>query len=208
MVKHEREQNIKKIISLEDRITNCNRCGSTLQCVRKPSLGKGDLQPEALLIFESDNTLPGELKKFLKIRSTILNEFDLKRIYHTFLVRCQPKACPHISNAFCLGDYKLINQDHNCILTNKQCNGTTIKPDDEQIIACLPYLIEEIGILNPSYLFMFGDRVANFVLKSWGLFEEYQLPSVHSYNELNIFIVDEEHFTANYCKELKSLANG
>lgn len=204
----DKEQKIKKIINLEERIIHCQRCEPALQCVYKPSLGKGDLQPEALLVFESDNTFSDGLKKFLKIRKIILGEFELENIYHTFLVRCQAKACPNQSNLYCQGEYKLINYDYKCILSDDQCDGIPIRPNNEQIFACLPYLIEEIEVLSPKYLFLFGDKVANYVLKSWGLFKEYSLPFAFNYNYCTIFLVDyEEDFTINYCKELKTLTD-
>ncbi len=206
MLKGNREQNIKKIITMEDRVISCKRCKSSLQCIRKPSLGKGDLEPEVVLVFESDNNFTSDIKNIIEIRKIISTEFNLEKVYHTFLVRCQPKACPFLTNTLCHGDNKLVDKEYNCILNNKKCSGIPIRPTDEHILSCLPYVVEEIEILKPVYLFLFGERVANFMLRSWGLFEECSIPAVYNINELTVFMVDyEEHFNSSYCRELKVL---
>lgn len=208
MQKGKREENIRRIISMEDRIVICDRCQAALKCVRKPSLGKGDLEPEAVLIFESHTNYLNDIDNIKLIRNTITEELGIKRIYHTFLVRCQPKACTLLNNTNCYGNSKLIDKDFNCILNNKPCMGVSVPPSDEQIIACLPYAVEETAILKSQYVFLFGTRVAEFMLKSWGKFDEvdYDLPYIDKVDDTNVIIVDdEENFDNDYCKQIKLL---
>lgn len=201
-----REDNIRRIISMEDRIMECNRCPELQRCIRKPDLGKGDLEPEAVLVFESANYFTADIDNILRIRRSIAAEFGIEKIYHTFLVRCQPKACPQINNTNCYGDTKLIDKNYNCILNNKLCDGIPVRPTDVQIVSCLSYTIEEFAILNPLYIFLFGERVADFLLKSWGIFTDYKLPALHSNKEAMIFTVDyEENFDQAYCSEVRML---
>lgn len=206
MSKGKREENIRKIISMEDRIVACDRCKSSLKCVRKPSLGKGDLEPEVLLIFQSNNDFLENMENVLSIRTAITEELGIDEIYHTFLVRCQPKVCTLLNNTNCYGSSKLIDKNHNCILNNKPCIGVSVHPSDEQVISCLPNAVEETEILSPSYVFLFGKRVADFMLKSWGFFGDidHELPFIQEINNIKVVIVDDEkNFDTNYCKKIR-----
>lgn len=208
MSKGKREENIRKIISMEDRIIGCNRCPSALKCIRKPSMGKGDLEPDAVLIFESNNNFLNELDNVIQIRKAITEELGIGKIYHTFLVRCQPKACTLYTHTNCYGETKLIDKDYNCILNNKPCKGVSVPPSDEQIIACLPYIVEETEILGSKYVFIFGRRVAEFMLKSWGYLDELetQLPIIKEFEHSMVIVVDDEFgFDRDYCKKIKEL---
>ncbi len=168
-----REQNIRFIIEMEDRIAQCKRCKSLLSCIRKPSMGKGDLEPEIILVFENDMTVAQNSDKLLELREIVKSQFNTSKIYHTFMVRCQPKACVIRSNTSCyLENKKLIDREYNCLLSGKYCEGIPIKPADESIISCLPFLLEELEILDPSTVILFGERVSDFVLKSYGIFKE------------------------------------
>lgn len=206
MQKGKREENIRRIISMEDRIVICDRCQAALKCVRKPSLGKGDLEPEAVLIFESNNNFLEDIDNIIAIRTAIAEELGIEKIYHTFLVRCQPKVCNLLSNTNCYGSSKLVDKDYNCILNNEPCVGVSVHPSDEQVISCLPYVVEETEILKSSYVFLFNRRVADFMLKSWGLFNDIdqELPFVLETDGTTIIIVDDEKtFDNDYCKKIK-----
>ncbi|NLJ72378.1 MAG: hypothetical protein GX333_05145 [Syntrophomonadaceae bacterium] len=207
MINATREDNIRRIISMEDRALKCYRCPELQRCVRKPNLGKGDLEPEAVFVFESANNFNEDIDNLLQLRKNISTAYGINKIYHTFLVRCQPKACPAITNLSCYGeDAKLIDKDYKCILTNSLCDGVPIRPTDTQIVSCLSYTIEEIAILNPNYIFLFGERVGDFLLKSWGVFADKEVPYILQYEDNNIFVVDyEEKFDESYCNEVKAL---
>ncbi|HZK43595.1 MAG TPA: hypothetical protein VFC73_04835 [Syntrophomonadaceae bacterium] len=204
MVKGKREENIKRIILLEDRIIDCERCPTSLQCIRKPSLGKGDLVPDAVLIFESDKNCIEDISDIIEIRKTISTNLGIKSIYHTFLVRCQPKSCTCLNNINCYGGRKLIDKEYDCILNNKKCSGIPINPSDEQIVSCMPFVIEEIEILKPSYIFLFGERVIDFMLKSLGVFNDYKIPTVIHVDDTSLVLLDsEEYFDSDYCAQIK-----
>lgn len=199
-----REQVIRRIINMEDRISNCQRCGAVTRCVRKPSLGKGDLEPELLMVLESDNQFSRDINRMLELRELIRNSWGFEKIYHTYLVRCQPKACPIHNKVNCESQRKLLDRDYHCLLTEKACEGISIHPDYESIIACLPFLLEEITILNPTHVVLFGQRLSEYVLRAYGFFEEPVLNTSYRYDEYSFIpTVDEAHFTAMECQQIK-----
>ncbi len=193
---------------MEDRILVCERCAELQRCNHRPNLGKGDLEPEAVLVFESPSSFTDNLDNVIKIRQLISKILGIDKIYHTFLVRCQPKACPLLMNISCYGDCKLIDKDNTCILKNQLCDGIPIRPTDMQIISCMTYTVEEIDILDPRYVFLFGERVGNFMLKSWGIFTDMKTPDIQYNDNISVVLVNyEENFDHHHCEELKSLIN-
>lgn len=206
MKKGTREQNIKKIINMEDRIVKCNRCQSLTRCIRKPSLGKGDLEPELLMVFEYDNPFTMNRDAVLNLRDILKKHLQTERIYYTFLDRCQPKACAVRENANCFMSSKLIDKELSCLLTNKKCEGIPIKPSVDVMMNCLPYLMEEVEILRPDYVILFGNRVGDYVLKSCGYFDRAETNRTFIYNGSHFMIsVDEAAFDESHAMELKSL---
>lgn len=187
-----REKNIRKIIEMEDRICLCQRCLGLSQCVRKPSLGKGDLDPAIMLIFESENSYTSDINKIIDLRNMLKNNIEIQKIYHTFMVRCSPKSCSTLQNTTCYLNTKLLDKDYNCALSRSRCNGIPIKPHNEEIIACLPFLLEEIEILRPRYIFMFGKRVSEFLLRSYGIFDEIEDGNSYKHEEMLLLATVEE----------------
>ncbi len=206
MVVGNREQNIRRIIEMEDRICQCERCPSLVKCLRKPSMGKGELDPEALLVFEYENIFTRDINNIIKLRNIIKQEFELNKIYHTFMVRCQPKACTTRQSVNCYGQGKWIDKDYTCLLNNKACDGIPVRPGTGEIISCLPFLLEEIEILHPMYLFLFGERVAEFVLKSYGIYHGFTVNKRYQYEQM-IFLtsVNEDEFRRDNCHQLVSI---
>ncbi len=201
-----REQNIRLIIEMEDRIAQCKRCKSLLSCIRKPSMGKGDLEPDMILVFENESKAAQNSDKLLELREMIKSEFNASKIYHTFMVRCQPKACAIRSNTSCyLENKKLIDRDYKCLLSGKSCEGIPIKPADDNIIHCLPFLLEELEILDPRIVILFGDRVSDFVLKSYGIFKEVNTGDAFydSIGRLFIAVPSTEEFSIEECHKLR-----
>ncbi len=201
-----REQNIRLIIEMEDRIAQCKRCKSLLSCIRKPSMGKGDLEPDIILIFENESQTAQDPEKLLELRELIKSEFNTSKIYHTFMVRCQPKACAIRSNTSCyLENNKLIDRDYKCLLSGKSCEGIPVKPADDNIIRCLPFLLEELEILDPRTVILFGDRVSDFVLKTYGIFEEFNTGDAFydSTGRLFITVSSQEEFNIEEYHKLR-----
>lgn len=203
MSKGNREQVIRRIINMEDRISNCQRCGAVIRCIRKPSLGKGDLEPDLLMVLESDNQYSRDINRMIELRNLIKTGLGFEKIYHTYLVRCQPKACPMQNNTNCFSQRKLLDKDYHCLLTEKACEGIPIYPSCDSIIACLSFLMEEISILNPKYIVLFGQRVSEYVLRAYGFFEKPVVNHIYRFNGHTIIpSVDEVHFTLLECQQI------
>lgn len=201
-----REQNIRFIIEMEDRIAQCARCAPLLSCIRKPSMGKGDLEPDLIMVFESDIQIMENPDRLLELREMIKAELNVSKVYHTFMVRCQPKACVIRNSTSCyLHNNKLIDRELRCLLSGKPCEGIPIKPTDNNIISCLPFLLEELEILNPRILMLFGHRVSEFVLKSYGIFEDFTLgDAFYDANQrLYITLPEPEGFSREECKRIR-----
>jgi len=201
-----REQNIRRIIEMEDRICQCQRCPSLVKCLRKPSMGKGELDPEALLIFEYENSYTRDINNIIRLRNIIKQELKLDKIYHTFMVRCQLKACATRQSVTCYGEGKWIDKDYTCLLSNKTCDGIPVKPGNSEIISCLSFLLEEIEILHPTYLLLFGERVTEFVLKSYGIYSNLATNQRYEYEHM-IFLtaVEENEFQPDNCYQLLNI---
>lgn len=207
MGKGSREKNIKSIINMEDRICQCNRCPSLTRCMRKPSLGKGDLEPDVLLVFECENEFNKNLDKVIALRDIIKKNFSTEQVYHSFMVRCQPKACPQRGSSSCYIEGKLLDKDHICLLTNRACEGIPIKPDNEMIMNCLPFLLEEIEILRPRFVILFGQQVSDYVLKSCGVFVPENDRNYYYEGMTFISTKEEKDFSASEMVEILELVN-
>lgn len=203
MVKGSREENIRQIIDMEDRIAKCRRCKSLIKCVRKPSLGKGELDPELIMIFEYDNHFTRDVNNLIGLRNMVKKELNLDKIYHTFVTRCQPKACVARNSVSCYTDMRLLDKENRCLLNGRDCEGIPVRPADEEIIACLPFLLEEVTILKPAYVLLLGNRVAEYMLKSWGIFDIEDNKTVYTINDTCIILAPEgEQFTNDYCQQI------
>ncbi len=208
MEKGTREQNIKRIINMEDRIAQCNRCPSLTRCIRKPSLGKGDLEPQVLLVFECENQFTSDLDKVIKLRDSVKNNFNTERVYHTFMVRCQPKACASRQNTNCYMTNKLLDKENICLLSNSLCEGIPVKPSSDEVMSCLPFLMEELEVLKPDYVVLFGQRVSEYVLKSYGVFEQIERNKSFKYDDISFLITDEEkYFTSDEAARLSKMTH-
>lgn len=193
MVEMTDKQNINRIITMEKKINNCARCTLQRRCVSKPAMGKGDLDPDIILVFQSQSNMNNEVNKIIEIRQMLKKDLARDKIYHTFLVRCQPKACTHIDNLNCISPKSLIDQEQNCRLNKTVCEGIPIVPRDNEIISCLHYLIEEIDILSPQIVILFGKRTTNFVLKAMGVLDTVIIPGLYIKKEQFIFTTVEEN---------------
>ncbi|HHW61475.1 MAG TPA: hypothetical protein GX404_06185 [Syntrophomonadaceae bacterium] len=192
-----REQNIKRIIYLEDRINQCQRCPRLIKCMRKPSFGKGDLEPDVMMIFESENNITTDMDQVIAMRDMIKERFDTDRVYHSFLVRCQPKACTARESSSCIIEGKYLDKDYVCLLTNQVCDGIPIKASTTEIMNCLPFMLEEINILRPYYVILFGEIVSSYILKSCGVYDIHDGQRSYKYNGITLITtVDEMSFNA------------
>ncbi len=206
MEKGTREQNIKRIINMEDRIAQCNRCPSLTRCIRKPSLGKGDLEPQVLLIFECENQFTMDLDKVIHLRDTVKKSFSTERVYHTFMVRCQPKSCVSRQNTNCYMANKLLDKEYVCLLNNRPCEGIPIKPSGDEVMNCLPFLLEEVKVLKPDYVIMFGNRVSDYVLKSCGIFDAVDNNHTYEYEGIKFLpTVEEKLFTTDELTQISKV---
>jgi uracil-DNA glycosylase len=96
------------------------------------------------------------------------------RVYHTFMVRCQPKICNRRKDQAVLFDGVLNNAEGRCLLTREPCDANTAEPDDQQSMNCLHFLLEEIEILAPDLIITVGERTYQYVFRAFGLFDPFQ----------------------------------
>lgn len=197
------QDNINQLIAMENRIAKCKRCASKSRCLSKPSLGKGDLKPELLMVFQSAGCRHQEINNYMEIRQMLKKELALERIYHTFLVRCQPKVCLHIDNIGGIVSNNSAYFGNTCPFDLPECEGVSIVPTDENITFCLPYLLEEIDILAPGTIILFGKRTAEYGLKAVGILEEPSMPGFYEISGRRIYTTKEENiFTVEDAKKL------
>jgi uracil-DNA glycosylase len=208
MDKKGRTQQIKSIIKMEERICQCRRCPALIRCTDKPSLGRGELEPDVLIVFECESDLTRDINWIIDLRNTIRKYFHVERVYHTFMVRCHPKSCvSNQGNTGCLTN-KLLNQNSICLLNNRACDGIPIKPSDQEIINCIYFLLEEIAILRPQYVVLFGNRVEDFVLKSYGIFDTPSDQQVFRYEATTLLTTgDYKVYKAEDIQRLTELVN-
>ncbi|MEQ8199848.1 MAG: hypothetical protein ABRQ24_00340 [Syntrophomonadaceae bacterium] len=201
-----RERNIKAIIKLEDRIAKCKRCPALLCCTSKPATGKGDLVPEAVIVFECEGERTTDIDWIVEVRNTVQKYLKVDTVYHTFLVRCQSKACPLADAIPCRVNNALLDAHNNCRMTNRRCVGIPIKPTDEAILNCLNYVIEELHIFQPQYVILFGGRVSEFVLKAYGIMDTIQDRLVYHHEGTTfISVLDEQSCRPEALKALAPL---
>lgn len=198
-----REENIRRIIELEDRICACRRCPEQLHCVRRPALGKGELNPDIMVVFEGENQYTTDLERVIELRVLLKTCFSVERIYHTYMTRCAPKACSSRHSACCYTQSKLLDKDYHCILNQQSCTGLPIKADTAQIINCLAYLVEEIEILSPRCVLLMGERVSDFVLRCFGIFDSITPGQFFYANQHSFMVAHDEHtFNHTECLQL------
>jgi len=204
MVETTRGKKIRRIVALEERVSQCKRCMHLLRCVKKPSLGKGDLEPVVMLVFEFNSAFTAVMENIIELHNLIKKEFEVDKVYHSYMVRCQPKACAVRNIAKGYTDNNLLDKKNRCILTGKTCDGIPVRPTYEAIISCLPFLLEEIDILNPRYVILFGERTSEFVLKSYGIFADVAQGCCFKHNDMNLLTtVYEKDFETKECRKLR-----
>jgi uracil-DNA glycosylase len=94
-------------------------------------------------------------------------------------------------------------------MTSDICDGFPLKPSGESIINCLNYLLEELDILNPDYIVLFGQKVTNYVLKSYGLVDNTKIGEFYKYNNMCFLpTVEENSFDKEELNKLSSIVEG
>lgn len=205
MTDQQREQNIKSIIRLEDRVAKCGRCAPVLKCTSRPAVGRGDLEPDTMIVFEAANDLNRNQQWIVGLHNSVRQHFGGQQVYHTFMVRCQSRVCPQSQGNDCFLTSRLLDRNDICLLNNQPCEGISVKPTNEAIINCLTYLLEEIAALHPSRVILMGSRVADFVLKACGIHHEtYDQPAYRAGEHLFIMAKEEHRVDSS---ELQSMAN-
>jgi uracil-DNA glycosylase len=168
---------ISRIVKMEERVQKCSRCKGIRICNQKPATGRGEVEPDILLVFLNENEFTQERSRIMKMRED-LSKLTAKnnRIYHTFLVRCQAKICSRRKDKEVLFEGNMINTDKVCLLTNSVCDAINAEPDDQQCINCLHYLLEEVEILVPEIIITLGEKTYQYVFRAFGLFDPFSSP--------------------------------
>ena len=185
----------------------CSRCPTLLRCTNRPATGKGDLVPEAVIIFESEDERTNNIDWIVEFRNSVQKYLRVNAVYHTFMVRCQLKACPLIESIPCQVHNPLLDVYNICRVSNKSCTGIPIKPTDDAILNCLNYIIEELRIFQPQYVILFGRRVSDFVLKAYGMLDTIQDRLVYHHEGTTFLsVLDDEAYRPEVFAALAALA--
>lgn len=175
MGKSTKEKNISRIVKMEERIYGCSRCKEVRTCCHKPSTGKGDIESDILLVFPHESDLTRDRAEMSRVRNEIaVMAGKGRKVYHTYMVRCQPKICNRRKDQAVLFDGVLINGEGRCLLSRLPCDGQIAEPDDQQNMNCLHFLLEEIEILAPELIITVGERTYQYVFRAFGLFDPFQ----------------------------------
>jgi hypothetical protein len=205
---NQREQNIKAIIKLETRIGKCSRCPALLRCTSKPATGKGDLVPEAVIIFECEGERTNDIDWIVEVRNAVQKYLQVDAVYHTFMVRCQLKACPLVDSIPCQVNNPLLDVHNTCRVSSRGCTGIPIKPPDDAVLNCLNYIIEELKIFQPEYVILFGRRVSDFVLKAYGMLDTIQDRLVYHYEGTTFLsVLDDQTYRPEIFAALAALVD-
>ncbi len=175
---------ISRIVKMEERINKCTRCKDVRTCFHRPSTGKGDVEADILLVFASESEV-AERSELTRMRQEIsaMAGNGLK-VYHTFMVRCQPKICNRRKDQAVLFDGVLINSEGKCLLTREPCDARPVEPDDQQTMNCLHFLLEEIEIMAPELIIVVGEKAYQYVFRAFGLFDPFYKPFADVRNKL------------------------
>jgi uracil-DNA glycosylase len=164
-------ERIKKIVKMEENILTCTRCQHLKACSMKPSLGKGDLAPQIVVIFPSENDFSRDRTNLALFKEKLKDKFGpATAIYYTYLVRCQPKMCRLKKECESLVGGRYLMANETCILNSSLCEGMLVEPSMEETLNCLHYLLEEIDILQPKVIVTVGEKTSSIVFKSFGIF--------------------------------------
>lgn len=169
-----KDKTIGKIVKMEERIHNCSRCRDVRICCQRPSTGKGDLDPDIMIIFPNECDQSWTKSDFSGIRQEIARMAGGKPVYHTFMVRCQPRICTLRRNKGVLLEGALVNGDNKCLLTRQECEGLIGQPDDQQTMNCLHFMLEEIEIFAPKVIITVGEQTYQYVFRAFGLLDPFQ----------------------------------
>jgi len=161
---------IRSLNQMESRISGCTRCSELYRCCCKPSLGRGSLQADIIVVFPWENQL-GRDRAYLKTLAQLLRE-KLKpggEVYYSFLVRCATKLCLARREKSRLLEGKYITGDNQCVLSGQPCSIEPTEPGMEAVLNCLHYIVEEIAILEPDWIVTVGNLASVALLNTLGL---------------------------------------
>ncbi|NLW45283.1 MAG: hypothetical protein GXY92_08890 [Syntrophomonadaceae bacterium] len=175
---------ISRIVKMEERINKCNRCKDVRVCCFRPATGKGDIEADIMLILASESEVP-DRSELIRMRQQIsAMTGNGCGVYHTYMVRCQPRICNRRKNQAVLFDGSLIDADNRCLLSRERCDAIPAEPDDQQTMNCLHFLLEEIEILDPKLVITVGERTYQYVFRAFGIFDPFQKPFADNKNRL------------------------
>lgn len=164
-------ERIKRIVKMEEKILSCERCSQLRACSVKPSLGKGDLNPNIMIVFPAENEFTSERSNLAQFKDQLKERFGNElKVYYTYVVRCQPKLCRLKKEREYLVNGKYVSSNQNCILSGAGCEGQYIQPSDEEALCCTHYVLEEIDILQPRVIITLGEKSSSIIFKSFGIF--------------------------------------
>jgi len=158
------------------------------------------------MIFESQNSFTADTQGVIRLINGVKAGFNIQGVYYTFMVRCHPKACSNrMGNRYMLKG-KMIDSNNNCRLSNRSCDGISIKPADKEIMNCLTFIVEELEVLQPDYVILFGGQVSRYVLKAFGWHQPELLDESYKYGNMTFFsTVEEKDFNRQHLDIISKL---
>ncbi|MGE5371853.1 MAG: uracil-DNA glycosylase family protein [Solirubrobacterales bacterium] len=150
----------------------CSRCTEAFTCAHKPAVGRGDMEPQVIVVFHTRNQFSRDPDRILEMRRTIRELYEIERgIYHTYLVRCQAVVCSKRKSKGALLEGIVINEDNTCLFTGALCDGVELEPDDNDATNCIRFLLEEVAILQPQIIIGVGETVSRYLFQAYGLLD-------------------------------------
>lgn len=197
MAKSDQDRVIAKIVKMENRLNKCTRCKEIRVCSYRPSTGKGELDTDILMVFPNECSNLWDKKEFLRLRQEIaVMAGGNAGVYHTYMVRCMPRVCMRRSDKEGIFEGLLMGPNHKCLLTGDSCDAMLVQPDDQQIMNCLHFLLEEIEILRPDIIITVGERTYQYVFRAFGLLDPFQKPFDEIKNKLfrsgDLFLINAD----------------
>lgn len=190
---------IKSIIDLENRIRHCERCFPISNYPSNPSMGKGDLRAQLMMVFKKENNLTKDINKLKLLRNLLSAQLNIAGIYHSYMVRCS------VNNKKLNLDTKDISPiNHGSYCGPK--DGIIMTNENDILITCLSYLLEEVSILKPEIVLLFGQETWEPFLKACGFYFSIGVNQVYIYDNVKyITTVNEQDFDEQQCDTIKSL---
>lgn len=172
MLKAARDQTVRMLVKMEERIAKCARCKEEYFCYSRPAIGRGDVEADIMVVFLCEDEYCADRNNIINMREEIKAVAGGQvKLYHSYLVRCVRRSCYRLKGKESLFNGRLLKKDGTCLLSGQPCSGVIESPKDGEIMNCFYFLLEEIEILKPKVIIPVGETTCNYLFKAYGLFD-------------------------------------